>query len=85
MYDNFSLGEEEKKAAIRSLDSGYLSLFEGSHTPDPPFSFDGRYEVQSLESEWSDFYSVKHSISMNPQPLAYLLQLALLTLVLAMR
>ena len=31
-YDNFSLGEEEKKAAIRSLDSGYLSLFEDKYS-----------------------------------------------------
>ena len=49
--DNFSTGEEEKQAALRVLDSGYLSLFEGSHTPDAPFSFRGGPEVQGLESE----------------------------------
>ena len=63
--DNFTIGEEEKAAALRVLDSGYLSLFEGSHHPDPPFSFRGGPEVQALEAEWSAFYGVKHSISMN--------------------
>lgn len=63
--DNFTTGEEEKLAAIRVLDRGYLSLFEGSYTPDAPFSFIGGPEVQALESEWSEFYGVKHSISMN--------------------
>ena len=37
--DNFTIGDEEKQAVLRVLDSGYLSKFEGSHTPDPPFSF----------------------------------------------
>ena len=63
--DNFTIDEEEKTAVNRVLDSGYLSLFEGSHYPDPPFSFYGGPEVQALEKEWSDFYSVKHSVSMN--------------------
>lgn len=63
--DNFTIGEEEKVAAIRVLDSGYLSLFEGSHRPVHPFSFYGGPEVQALEAEWSAFYGVKHSISMN--------------------
>ena len=63
--DNFTTGEEEKAAALRVIDSGYLSLFEGSHHPDAPFSFKGGPEVQALEEEWSDAYSVKHSIAMN--------------------
>ena len=63
--DNFTIGEEEKSAAIRAINSGYLSLFEGSHTPDNPFSFLGGPEVQSLEEEWSEYYQVKYSISMN--------------------
>ena len=37
--DNFTLGEEERLAVSRVFDSGYLSKFEGSHTPDLPFSF----------------------------------------------
>ncbi len=63
--DNFTIGEEEKAAAMRVLDSGYLSLFEGSYRPDPPFSFFGGPEVQSLETEWSAYYGTKHAISMN--------------------
>ena len=63
--DNFTTGEEEKKAVIRVLDSGYLSKFEGSYTPDPPFSFFGGPEVQALEREWCDFYESSHAISMN--------------------
>ena len=63
--DNFTTDKEEKEAVIRVMDSKYLSLFEGSFTPDPPFSFYGGPEVQSLENEWSNHYGVSHSISMN--------------------
>ncbi|MFZ5447597.1 MAG: DegT/DnrJ/EryC1/StrS family aminotransferase [Thermodesulfobacteriota bacterium] len=63
--DNFTIGEEEKQAARRALDSGYLSLFEGSHAPDPPFSFWGGPEVQQLEKEWCAYYGVKYAVSMN--------------------
>jgi dTDP-4-amino-4,6-dideoxygalactose transaminase len=63
--DNITTGNEEKMAAMRVFDSGYLSLFEGSHTPDLPFSFKGGPEVQALEEEWCDYYNVKYSISMN--------------------
>lgn len=63
--DNFTIGEEEKQAAIRVFESGYLSLFEGSYSPDPPFSFFGGPEVQSLEKKWNQYYQVKYSISMN--------------------
>jgi len=64
-FDNFTTGDEEKQAALRVLDSGYLSLFEGSHTPDPPFSFLGGPEVRKLENNWSSYYSIKHSVSVN--------------------
>ena len=63
--DNFTTGEEEKLAVLRVLDKGYLSKFEGSHTPDPPFSFYGGPEVQALESEWCEYYGCKHSVSVN--------------------
>ncbi|MFH1132658.1 MAG: DegT/DnrJ/EryC1/StrS family aminotransferase, partial [Pseudomonadota bacterium] len=63
--DNFTTAEEEKRAVLRVLDSGYLSLFEGSHTPDAPFSFRGGPEVQSLETEWCTHYAVKHSVAVN--------------------
>jgi len=63
--DNLSTGVEEKLAVLRTIDSGYLSLFEGSHTPDKPFSFKGGPEVQGLEEEWCAFYGCKYAISMN--------------------
>ena len=63
--DNFTTGVEEKEAVMRVLESGYLSKFEGSHTPDPPFSFYGGPEVQALESEWCEYYGCRHAISMN--------------------
>ena len=63
--DNFTTDEKEKEAVIEVLDSGYLSLFEGSHTPDYPFSFEGGPYVKSFEEEWCNYYNTKHSISMN--------------------
>ena len=63
--DNFTIGFREKIAVLKSLSSGYLSLFEGSNTPDYPFSFFGGPNVRNLEQEWSEYYSVNHSIAMN--------------------
>jgi perosamine synthetase len=63
--DNFTTGAEEKLAAGRVLDRGYLSLFEGSHTPDPPFSFWGGPEVQELERQWCEYYGARYAVSMN--------------------
>ena len=50
---------------LEAFETGYLSKFEGSFTPDPPFSFYGGPYVQSLEKEWSNYYGMKHSISVN--------------------
>ena len=63
--DNWSTGREEKAAVCRVLDSGYLSMFEGSHVPDPPFSFFGGPEVQNLEQEWCAYYEVNYAVSVN--------------------
>lgn len=63
--DNFTTGEEEKKAVCDVLDSGYLSLFEGSNKPDPPFSFWGGPKVQEVEQRWCEYYGAKYAISMN--------------------
>ena len=63
--DNITTGMEEKIAVNRVFDQGYLSLFEGSYKPDFPFSFKGGPEVQALENEWSEYYNVNYSISMN--------------------
>ena len=64
-HDNITTGEEEINAAKRVLKSGYLSLFEGSHSPDPPFSFSGGPEVQKLERMWCDYYDCDYSVSVN--------------------
>jgi perosamine synthetase len=63
--DNITTGEEEKAAVLRVMDSGYMSLFEGSYTPDHPFSFKGGPEVLGLEEEWRAYYSMKHAVSIN--------------------
>lgn len=63
--DNFTFGEEEKRAAVAAIDSGYLSKFEGSFTPDPPFSFNGGPFVQRLEAVWREYYGCKYAVSVN--------------------
>ena len=35
------------------------------HSLRSPFSFDGGPEVQRLEQLWSEYYEIKHSVSMN--------------------
>lgn len=62
---NYTCGEEEKQAAIKAIDSGYLSKFEGSFTPDPPFSFWGGPFVQELERQWCEYYGCKYALSVN--------------------
>jgi perosamine synthetase len=63
--DNFTLGEAEIDAAVETIQSGYLSLFEGSHTPNPPFSFYGGAKVQELEAAWCKYYDAEFAVSMN--------------------
>jgi perosamine synthetase len=63
--DNFTIGEEEKQAVLSALDTGYLSLFEGSHTPDLPFSFWGGPRVQQLERDWASAYGARFAVSVN--------------------
>ena len=55
------IGEEEKAAAMRVLDSGILSRFLGTWHPD----FFGGPEVQAFEREWAASAGVRHGISMN--------------------
>lgn len=63
--DNFTTNFKESLAASRVISTGYLSSFEGSYTPDPPFSFSGGKEVQLLEKEFGDHVGVEHVVSMN--------------------
>src|SRR5438094_92690 len=55
------IGEEEKMAAMRVLDSGVLSRYLGCWGPD----FDGGPEVQAFEDEWAKHFGAKHAIAMN--------------------
>lgn len=55
------IGEEEKRAAVRVIESGALSKFIGSYGE----QFFGGVEVQSFEREWCEKFGVKHAVSMN--------------------
>ena len=56
-----TIGEEEKKAAMRVLDSGVISRYLGCWDPD----FYGGDEVKAFEFEWAKKFGVKHAIAMN--------------------
>ena len=56
-----SIGEEEKKAVLEVLNSGILSKFLGSWTPD----FYGGPRVKQFEKEWAEYFGVKNAISVN--------------------
>lgn len=55
------IGEEEKEAVNRVLDSGILSRFLGCWHSD----FYGGPEVQAFESEWAAHFNAKHAIAVN--------------------
>lgn len=55
------VGEEEKAAACRVIESGILSRFLGAWHAD----FYGGPEVQAFEREWAAITGVKHGISVN--------------------
>jgi perosamine synthetase len=55
------IGEEEKLAAVRVIESGVLSRFLGAWHED----FYGGPEVQAFESEWALLCGVPHAISVN--------------------
>ncbi len=55
------IGEEEKAAAVRVIESGILSRFLGTWHPD----FYGGPEVQAFEREWAALAGTKHAISVN--------------------
>ena len=56
-----TIGAEEKKAVLSVLDSGVLSGFRASSGDD----FSGGPKVRQLESDWADFFGVKHAVSFN--------------------
>ncbi len=55
------IGEEEKAAVNRVMESSVLSRFLGCWHED----FYGGPEVQALEKEWADYFGVKHAVSVN--------------------
>jgi perosamine synthetase len=56
-----TIGEEEKQAVARVLDSGFLSQYLGCWHED----FFGGPEVKSLEAEWAVYFGAKHAIAVN--------------------
>lgn len=56
-----TIGEEEKRAVIEVMDSGVLSKFLGTWSPD----FYGGPRVQKLEKEWAAYFGMKHAVSVN--------------------
>lgn len=63
--DNFTTSNMDRDAILSAFDTGYLSKFEGSFTPDEPFSFFGGPYVQELEKKWASVHGSKHAVSMN--------------------
>ena len=61
-YPNYnSIGEEEKRAVIEVMESGVLSGYLGTWSP----QFYGGPKVQALEREWAAYFRVRHAVSMN--------------------
>ncbi|MDD3324759.1 MAG: DegT/DnrJ/EryC1/StrS family aminotransferase [Sulfurospirillaceae bacterium] len=56
-----TIGVEEEEAVLRVLRSGKLSTYLGAWHED----FYGGTEVRALESEWAEYFKVKHAISVN--------------------
>ena len=63
--DNVTTGEAERDAALEVLESGYLSLFEGAHAPDPPFDFRGGPWVRKLEERAAEQLGGARVVSVN--------------------
>ncbi|MBM3228134.1 DegT/DnrJ/EryC1/StrS family aminotransferase [Candidatus Peribacteria bacterium] len=60
-----ALGEEEKHAMLRAMESGHLSLFQGAYKPAPPYNFLGGPEVQALENMATEMTGAKYVVAMN--------------------
>lgn len=56
-----NIGNEEKEAVMKVLDKKVLSQFLGEWSPD----FYGGENVQALEKEWSEYFRIKHAVSVN--------------------
>jgi perosamine synthetase len=56
-----TIGEEERRAVNEVLDSGVLSKYLGTWSPE----FYGGPRVQKLEREWAEYFGVKYAVSVN--------------------
>ena len=56
-----TVGDEEKKACERVINSGVLSKYLGAWHE----QFYGGPEVQAFEKEWAEYFGVKHAIAVN--------------------
>lgn len=56
-----TIGQEEKEAVCRVVDSGVLSKYLGCWHED----FYGGVEVRALEQEWAAYFGAKHAIAVN--------------------
>lgn len=56
-----TIGDEEKRAVAEVLDSGELSGFLGTWSP----QFYGGKKVQQLERDWERFFHVRHAVTVN--------------------
>lgn len=59
--DYVTIGEEEKTAVMKVLDSAVLSKYLGTWSPD----FYGGPKVRQLEQEWRKYFKIKHAVSVN--------------------
>jgi perosamine synthetase len=56
-----TIGEEEKRAVLEVLDSGVLSKYLGTWSPE----FYGGAQVQKLEKQWAEYFGVKYAVTIN--------------------
>jgi perosamine synthetase len=56
-----TIGEEEKAAVAEVMETGVLSAFLGTWSPE----FYGGPRVRHLEQQWQDYFGVRHAIAMN--------------------
>jgi perosamine synthetase len=56
-----SIGPEEKAAAMRVMDTGILTGYQGNWSS----NFYGGVEIRALEEEWAAKFRVKHAIACN--------------------
>ncbi len=56
-----SIGEDEKRAVLKVLDSHVLSDYLGTWSD----KFYGGERVRALEADWAEYFEVKHAISVN--------------------